>query len=347
MRVFDSGNYILGQEVEYFERTFAEYCGVAHAIGVGNGTDALILALRALGIGPGDEVITASHTAVATVAAVLACGATPVLVDVDNAHYTIDPGSVEAAITSRCKAIIPVHLYGQPAEMDAISSIARRRNLRVVEDCAQAVGARYRGRRVGSLGDIATFSFYPTKNLGAIGDGGMVVTGDAGLASRVRRLRQYGWDELRNADDVGVNSRLDSLQAAILQAKLKHLDSDNDRRAVIAERYNRGLAGLPIETPATRGECTHAYHLYVVRCTQRDALQAHLAENEIGTAVHYPVPVHGQHAYAERSVFSKSGLPATENLTGAILSLPIYPELNDDDVDRVIKAIHEYFRRTR
>jgi dTDP-4-amino-4,6-dideoxygalactose transaminase len=345
MRVLDGGNYILGEEVESFERAFAEYCGVAHAIGVGNGTDALILALRALGISPGDEVITVSHTAVATVAAVLACGATPVLVDVDAAHYTIDPAGIEAAITPRSKAVIVVHLYGQPADMDAFASIARRKKLQIVEDCAQAAGGKYRGRQVGSLGDIACFSFYPTKNLGAIGDGGMVVTADAQRASRVRRLRQYGWDEQRNADGVGLNSRLDPLQAAILKAKLPHLDADNARRAAIAARYDRALAGLPLTLPAVRSEGIHAYHLYVVRCAERDALQAHLATNGVGVAVHYPVPVHRQRAYAERSILPNSGLPITEKLSGEILSLPIYPELSDNDVDRVIKAIHEYFGR--
>ena len=217
-----------------------------------SGTDALILALRALGIGPGDEVITVSHTAVATVAAVLATGATPVLVDVDPVFYTIDPAAIEAAITPRTKAIIAVHLYGQPADMDAIIAIARRRGLRVIEDCAQAAGARYRGRAVGGIGDIGCFSFYPTKNLGAIGDGGMVVTADARVAARVRRLRQYGWDEARNTHEVGLNSRLDPLQAAILHAKLPHLDADNARRAAIAARYAQGLAGLPHDRAGRR-----------------------------------------------------------------------------------------------
>jgi dTDP-4-amino-4,6-dideoxygalactose transaminase len=344
-RVLDGGNYILGQEVESFERVFAEYSGAAHAIGVGNGTDALILALRALGVGPGDEVVTVSHTAVATVAAVLGCGATPVLVDVDQAHYTIDPARIEAAITPRSKAVIAVHLYGQPADMDSIAAIARRRNLLVVEDCAQAAGGKYRGRRVGSLGDIACFSFYPTKNLGAIGDGGMVVTADPQLASRVRRLRQYGWDDMRNADEIGLNSRLDPLQAAILNTKLPHLDADNSRRRAIAARYDRALTGLPLTLPAVRSEAIHAYHLYVVRCGERDALQAHLVTRGIGVAVHYPVPIHRQHAYAERSILPAGGLGITEKLSKEILSLPIYPELSESDVDRVIEAIREYFER--
>jgi dTDP-4-amino-4,6-dideoxygalactose transaminase len=346
-RVLESKSYILGQEVETFERAFADYCGMAHGVGVGSGTDALILALRALGIGAGDEVITVSHTAVATVAAILACGATPVLVDVDPTYYTIDPAGMEAAITSRSKAIVAVHLYGQPADMDAIAAISRRRGLRIVEDCAQASGSRYRGRRVGGLGDIACFSFYPTKNLGAIGDGGMVVTADEALASRVRRLRQYGWDESRNTLEIGVNSRLDSLQAAILHAKLPHLDADNVRRAAIASRYDRALAGLPLTLPATSSEDTHVYHLYVLRCEQRDRLSAHLAADQIGSAVHYPVPVHQQPGYAERVIVTDGGLPVTTGLAEQILSLPIYPELSDAEVDRVITSIRRYYAQPR
>ena len=230
-RVLDSGFFVLGEEVEKFERAFAQYCGVAHGVGVASGTDALELAMRALGIGPGDEVITVSHTAVATAAAVLACGATPVLVDVEDAYYTLDPAKIAAAITPRTKAIVPVHLYGQAADMDAILALARPRGLRVIEDCAQCTGGRYGARRLGSLGDIACFSFYPTKNLGAIGDGGIVVTSDADLAARVRRLRQYGWDETRKTHEIGRNSRLDPIQAAILSVKLPHLDADNARRA--------------------------------------------------------------------------------------------------------------------
>lgn len=342
-RVLEGGTYVLGEEVESFERAFADYCGVANGVGVGSGTDALILALRALEIGPGDEVITVSHTAVATVAAVLASGATPVLVDVDPIYYTIDPARIEAAITPRSKAIIAVHIYGQPAEMDSILAIGRRSHLRIVEDCAQAAGARYRGRRVGSLGDVACFSFYPTKNLGAVGDGGMIVTGDADLATRVRRLRQYGWDDTRNTREVGVNSRLDPLQAAVLSAKLEYLDSDNARRDTIARRYDRSLAGLPIKVPARRDDGSHAYHLYVVRCDERDRLKIHLAADGISTAVHYPAPVHRQHGYAEKSVVPNEGLPLTERLAEQILSLPIYPELSDAEIDRVTASIHGYY----
>jgi dTDP-4-amino-4,6-dideoxygalactose transaminase len=346
-RVLDSGNYILGAEVEAFERAFAAYCGVAHAVGVGNGTDALTLALRALGVASGDEVITVSHTAVATVAAILACGATPVLVDVDRTYFTMDPRHIEGAITSRTKAVVAVHLYGQPAELEAVSEVVRRRNVALVEDCAQAVGAEYLGRRVGSWGDIASFSFYPTKNLGAIGDGGMVVTTDSELATRVKRCRQYGWDQLRNTEEIGVNSRLDPLQAAILNAKLPHLDADNVRRGLIADRYNRSLSDLPISLPVARPQCRHVYHLYVVRCAERDRLRAHLEAEEIGSALHYPVPAHRHHGYAERSVISAEGLPVTEALASEILSLPIYPELGDADVDEVIASIRRFYTGSR
>jgi dTDP-4-amino-4,6-dideoxygalactose transaminase len=341
-RVLDNGHFVLGEEVEAFERAFAQYCGVAHGVGVASGTDALELAMRALGVGPGDEVITVSHTAVATAAAVLACGATPVLVDIDQASYTLDPSKIEAAITPRTKAIVPVHLYGQAADMDAILALARAHRLRVIEDCAQCTGGRYGARRLGSLGDIACFSFYPTKNLGAIGDGGMVITSDADLAARVRRLRQYGWDEARKTHEVGRNSRLDPMQAAILAAKLPHLDADNARRADIAARYDRGLAGLPFVVPAARANATHVYHLYVVRCDDRTGLMAHLRADQIGSAVHYAEPVHVQKGYAEKCVLPKGGLPVTEATVNKILSLPIYPELTEAEVDRVIASLRRH-----
>lgn len=340
-RVLEGGNYILGPEVESFERAFAAYCGSAHAVGVANGTDALRLALMALDAGAGDEVITVSHTAVATAAAILAIGATPVFVDIDPVYYSIDPGLIEAAITPRTKAIVPVHLYGQSADMDAIRQIAERHGLRIVEDCAQSAGALYRGRRLGSIGDIGCFSFYPTKNLGAIGDGGMIVTSDAALAERVRRLRQYGWDDARVTHEIGANSRLDPIQAAILAAKLPHLDADNARRAAIARRYAQGLAGLPITAPAARRDATHVYHLYVAACDEREALIAHFAKRGVGCGVHYSAPVHRQNGYAERAIFPRGGLPVTERLVWRILSLPMYPELTDAEVDTTVSIIRE------
>ena len=344
-RVLNSGTYILGAEVEAFESAFAEYCGDGHAVGVASGTDALILGLKALGIGPGDEVITVSQTAVATVAAILAVGATPVLVDVDMVYLTLDPGELDRAATPRSKAVIAVHLYGQAAELDPILSFARQRKLALMEDCAQACGGRYHDRRLGSVGDIGCFSFYPTKNLGAIGDGGIVLTREPEIAERVRRLRQYGWNDGRQTEEPGLNSRLDPLQAAILRAKLPHLDKDNARRAAIARRYEHGLHGLPVTIPRERAGAQHVYHLYVIACTQRDALMAYLAEHQIGCAIHYPMPVHRQHGYAERVILSSGSLPVTESLCQQILSLPIYPELTDADVDSVIATIRGFFSR--
>jgi dTDP-4-amino-4,6-dideoxygalactose transaminase len=344
-RVLDSGTYILGAEVEAFEAAFAEYCDHGHGIGVASGTDALILALKALGIGHGDEVITVSHTAVATVAAILAVGATPVLVDIDEVYLTLDPAGLDRAATPRSKVVIAVHLYGQAADLDPILSFARERKLALIEDCAQACGGRHRGRRLGSIGDIGCFSFYPTKNLGAIGDGGIVLTRESKIAERVRRLRQYGWDDARQTHEAGLNSRLDPLQAAVLRVKLPHLDADNARRAAIARRYEHGLRGLPIRTHGGRADTDHVYHLYVISSAARDALMAHLSERHIGCAVHYSVPVHHQPGYAERAILPAGGLPVTERICQEILSLPLYPELSDADVDKVIATMRCFFAR--
>lgn len=344
-RVLDSGTYVLGSEVKSFERAFADYCGVAHAVGVGSGTDALILALRSLGLGRGDEVVTVSHTALATAAAIIATGATPVLVDVETASYTIDPARIEDAIGQRTKAIVAVHLYGRPAELDTIAVIAKRHGLYLIEDCAQAAGGRYGDRRIGSIGDVACFSFYPTKNLGALGDGGMVTTANDSIAARVRRLHQYGWNDARETEDVGVNSRLDPLQAAILGAKLPYLDADNARRAAIAAHYAEGLLGLPVTLPATHEGNTHVYHLYVIACDERDVLMDHLHRHGIGSGIHYRVPVHRHQVYAERVRVPATGLPVTERLVGRILSLPIYPELGTAEVETVISTIRNFYRQ--
>jgi dTDP-4-amino-4,6-dideoxygalactose transaminase len=252
---------------------------------------------------------------------------------------TLDSLALDRAVTSRSKAVIAVHLYGQSADLDPIMAFARRHRLAVIEDCAQATGGRYRGARLGSIGDVGCFSFYPTKNLGAIGDGGIVLTSEPKIAERLRRLRQYGWDDARQTHEAGLNSRLDPLQAAILRAKLPHLDDDNARRAAIAQRYERGLHGLPIAAPKQRPDSQHVYHLYVIVCAQRDALMSYLVECQIGCAIHYPLPVHCQPGYAERVILPRGGLPVTENLCQKILSLPIYPELNDADIDRVITAV--------
>lgn len=346
LRVLDGGSYILGNEVAAFESAFAANCDpdrTLHAIGVNSGSDALVLAMRALDIGRGDEVVTVSHTAIATVAAIIAVGAVPVLVDVDTATYTLDPACLESAITPRTKAVIAVHLYGQAVDMDAVNGIARRHDLAVIEDCAQAAGGTYKGRRIGNLGDAACFSFYPTKNLGAIGDGGMVVTANTALAERIRRLRQYGWDASRLTREVGLNSRLDELQAAILNVKLPFLDADNERRATLAARYDAGLSRLPLAVPAVRSHGRHVYHLYVIACDDRDALKASLAKAGIMTVVHYPLPVHRQEGYALQAVLPTQGLPVTERLVGRILSLPLYPELDEVEIDRVITAVRAHY----
>lgn len=340
-RVLDKGWYILGEETKAFESEFAAYIGVAHGIGVGSGTEALHLTLAACGIGPGDEVITVSHTAVATVAAIELVGATPVLVDIEPDYYTLDPVMLESAITPRTKAVIPVHLYGQPADLSPILEIARRHSLRVIEDCAQAHGAMYSGRRVGSWGDIACFSFYPTKNLGALGDGGMMVTSDSLLADRVRVLREYGWKERYVSHVPGWNSRLDEVQAAILRIKLQYLDEANGARARIAKIYSAGLVNCGLGLPFVREGADHVYHLYVVRCPERDRLQAHLRAREIHALVHYPVPVHLQPAYARLSA-GRERLPETERAASEVLSLPMYPELSETDVQMIIETIRNF-----
>ena len=344
-RVLESGWYILGQEVEAFEGEFAAFAGVRYGVGVANGTDALALALRALEIGPGDAVVTVSHTAVATVAAIEMAGALPVLVDVDEAHG-MDPDAVEAlldstaALPARVRAILPVHLYGQPVRMERLLEVARRHGLAVVEDCSQAHGATIDGQPVGSFGDLAAFSLYPTKNLGAFGDGGITVSNDKGLIERVRELRQYGWRERYVSASVGVNSRLDELQAAILRVKLPHLASDNQRRREIATAYDEGFAGLDLRCPVRRPGCSPVFHQYVIEVEQRAAVRQGLADRGVMTGVHYPVPVHRQPAYAGRLPLGPDGLPRTERFAGSILSLPMHPYLTDEQVARVIEAVH-------
>ena len=341
-RVLAGGWYILGPEVSAFESEFAAYLGVEHAVGVASGTDAVLLALRALGIGPGDEVITVAHTAVATVTAIELAGATPRLVDINPTTYTLDPAQLAAAIRPRTRAIVPVHLYGAPADMDAVLAVARAHALPVVEDCAQAHGARYRGQMVGTLGDAAAFSFYPTKNLGALGDGGAVATNRPEVAERLRLLRQYGWRERYVSDVAGTNSRLDELQAAILRVRLGHLEAENEARRRLAARYDAALAGLPIALPAARPADCPVYHLYVIRAAARDALAEHLRARGIGTGVHYPVPVHRQPAYAHLG-YGPGSLPATEAAAAEVLSLPMYHDLTEGAVDTVAAAIRAYY----
>lgn len=326
-------DFILGAAVEAFEREFAAFVGVSHAVGVASGLSAIELALRAHGVGPGDEVITAANTFIATVFAIMAVGATPTLVDVERDTYTIDPERIAAAITPRTRAIIPVHLYGQPADMDRIGALASQHDLLVVEDAAQAHGARYRGRRTGTFGDSAAFSFYPSKNLGAWGDAGMVVTNDAAVAERVRVLRNVGQRAKYLHACAGTNARLDTVQAAVLRVKLPHLDGWNGRRRAHAERY-RSRLGTRIHLPAAASDREHIYHLFVVEVDRRDALQVSLKAAEIDTGIHYPVPVHLQEACASLR-YKRGDFPVTEAAADRIVSLPMYPELTTSQIDFV------------
>lgn len=335
-RVIDSGWYVLGEEVEAFEHEFAQFCGVPHCIAVANGLDALHLVLRGYGIGPGDEVIVPSNTFIATWLAVSQVGATPVPVEPDLATHNIDPGLIEAAITPRTRAIMPVHLYGLPADMDAINAIARRHGLRVIEDAAQAHGAVYRGRRAGALGDAAGFSFYPGKNLGALGDGGAITTHDDALAATLRKLRNYGSSVKYRHDLAGINSRLDEMQAAILRVKLPQLAAENAARAGVAAAYGEALRGSGLVLPQVPAGLQSAWHLYVVRSTGRDALQSRLRHAGIGTLVHYPTACHRQGAYAGQAW---PALTRADALSAQVLSLPMAPYLGAGEVAQVVDAV--------
>lgn len=337
--VFRRSNFVLGEEVRRFEEAFAAYCGCAHAVGVGSGTEALHLALRAVGVGPGDEVITVANVWVPTACAIHAAGAVPVFVEIEPDTGNMDVTAVAGRITPRTRAIVPVHLYGQPVDLDPLLALARARGIAVVEDACQAHGAEYKGRRAGSLGDVGCFSFYPTKNLGAYGDGGAVVTNDEALARTVRSLRNYGEGERRyRSERPGVNSRLDEVQAAMLRAKLPRLDEWNDRRRAHAALYRERLAGSGVTLPVERPWARHNYHLFVVRSPHRDELAAWLGEHGVGTAIHYPVPVHRQPAFAHLGL-AEGALPETERACREVLSLPIYPELRREQVERVAELV--------
>ncbi|MBI4301566.1 MAG: DegT/DnrJ/EryC1/StrS family aminotransferase [Chloroflexi bacterium] len=344
-RVLESGWFILGPEVSAFEEEFARFCGAGFGVGVGSGTEALHLALVACGVKPGDEVITVPNTAVATVAAIEAAGAVPVLVDIHPQSYTIDISKIETKITPRTAAILPVHLFGQAADMDTILALARDHGMKVIEDTCQAHGASYKGRRVGSLGDAGCFSFYPTKNLGAYGDGGMVVTNDAKIAERVRRLRNYGWQERDFSVVKGFNSRLDELQAAILRVKLKELEGWNQGRRQRAQRYDELLQGTGIITPCEMAYGQHVYHLYVVRTRHRKELKEFLKSHGVMTSIHYPIPVHLQPAYADLGL-GPGSLPVAEEHASQILSLPIFPELPWEGVAKVASLIGEFYQHS-
>lgn len=338
-RVLDSGWYILGPEVEAFEAEWAAYCEAKRAVGLANGLDALTLALRALGVGPGDEVIVPSNTYIATWLAVSAVGATPVPVEPDPATHNIDPARIEAAITPRTRVLLPVHLYGQPADMDRVLEIARAHGLAVVEDAAQAHGARYKGRRIGAHGDIVCWSFYPGKNLGALGDAGAVTTDNADLADRIAMLRNYGSRQKYVNEEQGVNSRLDPVQAAVLRVKLKVLDDWTERRREIAAAYARGLADSGLTLPHVPDWADPAWHLYVVRSPARGTLQQRLAGAGVGTLIHYPIPPHMQTAYATLGL-APEALPIARTLADEVLSLPMGPHLSPDHRNNVMTEIH-------
>lgn len=346
-QVLENTAFILGDQVSEFERAFANYCGVQHCVGVANGTDALVLALRAVGVGPGDEAITAANTFVATVEATAHVGAQPVLVDSCADTYTIDVGKIEAAITPRTRAIVPVHLYGQPADMDAVLVIAERYGLLVIEDAAQAQGALYGEQKAGGMGIVGCFSFYPSKNLGAYGDAGAVVTSDPTIAERLRKLHCHGGLKKHQHDIVGYNSRMDTLQAAVLNAKLKHLDDWNARRRDHAALYNELLAAMPtIALPKQSPDCTPIYHLYVIRVEDgsRDALHAYLGEHGIASGIHYPRPIHLLEAF--RYLGYKAGdFPIAGIQSRSILSLPMYPELTESQIEQVVATIRGFYQK--
>lgn len=342
-RTLGSGWYILGAEVAAFETEFAAYLGTDYAVGVASGTDGLRLAMRACGIGPGDLVFTVAHTAVATVAAIDMAGAIPVYVDINPQTFTMDPQKLEEAIADAPpgtpKAVLPVHLYGHPADLTAIAEICRERGLRLLEDCSQAHGAAWNGQKAGTWGDMAVFSCYPTKNLGALGDAGIVATGDPKLNTEMRLLREYGWRERYISTIPGENSRLDEIQAAILRVKLNYLDADNVRRIAAAARYDTLLAGADVRLPVVHREAGSVFHQYVIRSERRDALREYLKSQNISTLIHYPVPIHQQPAYAH---FARGPLPETEAAAREVLSLPLYPEISEDDVCRTASAVRAF-----
>ena len=340
-RVIRRSDFILGEDVELFEKEFANYCGVRYAVGVDTGISALELGLRALDIGSGDEVITVANTFIATASAISFTGARPVLADIDPQTYNIDVTAIEPAITPRTKAIMPVHLYGQPANMDPILEIARKHGLAVVEDACQAHGALYKGRKVGSIGDFAAFSFYPAKNLGAYGDGGMLVTDNPDITEKVRMLRNYGQKQKYHHIFPAYNRRLDTLQAAVLRVKLRHLDKWNELRRRHARRYNELLQNSSIILPQGANYARHVYHLYVIRGKNRNALQEYLSSQDISTGIHYPIPIHLQEAMRSLG-YPKGSFPVTERYAEEIISLPMFPELTDEQIERVATAVNTF-----
>ena len=345
--VLDKMQLFLGENVYQLEREFADYCGTRFAVGVGSGTDALYLSLRAVGVGLGDEVITVANTFIATAEAIVQAGARPVFVDMDADTYAMDPSKVEEAISARTRAIIPVHLYGHPVDMDRIMAIARKHGLKVIEDACQAHGAEYKGVKVGTIGDAGAFSFYCSKNLGAYGEGGIVVTRDREIATQVQILRDHGQSSRHDHAMIGTNSRLDELQSAVLRVKLRHLDAWNTMRRALAAEYNSQLFGLEeVVRPTERPYAKHVYHLYVIRTPDRPGLSAQLRKHNIATGIHYPIPVHLQRAWLAAG-YSGGSLPVTESSSQEILSLPMYPELTVDQVHYICQSVRDYFRPQR
>ncbi|MFC1577268.1 DegT/DnrJ/EryC1/StrS family aminotransferase [Candidatus Omnitrophota bacterium] len=339
-KVAASGRYILGEEVRSLEREFAEYCALPLGIGVASGTEALCVALMACGIKSGDEVITVANAGVPTVCAITMAGAIPVFVDIDPEDYTIDPAGIERKITKKTKAIIPVHLYGQCADMDPIVCLAKKKKIAVIEDACQAHGALYKGKKAGSIGDAGAFSFYPTKNLGCFGDGGMVVTGNRAIADKARMLREYGQRKRYFHVMKGINSRMDEIQAAVLKVKLSYLDEWNRKRAKLAAIYNERIVNKAVTKPAEMDYGTHVWHLYVISCKKRDRLKDHLKKRHVQTLVHYPVPVYLQKAYAELKASGRC--PVTEMVSREVLSLPLYPEMTAAEAGRVLDAVNKF-----
>jgi dTDP-4-amino-4,6-dideoxygalactose transaminase len=340
-RVLDRTSFILGDEVSSFESAFASYVQAGGAVGVSSGTAAIELSLRAIGLKPGDEVITTAHTFIATAEAITNAGGSPVFADIDPATFNVDPNQVEGLVTERTRAILPVHLYGQPAEMTALMEIAQRRGLYLIEDAAQAVGAEIDGRRCGSIGHLACFSFYPGKNLGAYGDAGAVTGDDADLLARIRRMRDHGRTTKYEHVEVGYAERIDALQAAVLAAKLPHLEAWTEARRSHARRYGELLAGGPVQPPVERAGVRHVYHLYVVRTSRRDALLEHLKANGVAAGIHYPIPLHRQPAYASLG-YGELSLPETERAAAEVLSLPMYPELTDEQLQHIAACVRSF-----
>jgi dTDP-4-amino-4,6-dideoxygalactose transaminase len=345
-RALDNCSFCLGPDVAQFEKDFAQFCGAQHALGFNSGTSALHVAMRLLDVGPGDEVITTPYTFIATSWAISYVGAKPVYVDIDDATFNLNPKLIERAITPRTKAIMPVHLYGHPFDVDAIQEICRKHKLPLVEDAAQAVGAKYQDKSVGTFGDISCFSFYPAKNLGACGEGGALVTNNAALAARAKSLREHGSTQRYHHDEVGYNYRMEGFQGAVLGVKLKHLAKWNSERRRVAQRYAELLADTPLQLPREADYAESAWHLYTVRHPRRDELKKYLDDNGVGNAVHYPIPLHLQKVYA--SLGHKPGdFPVAEKAAREVLSLPMFPELTDAQVQRVVEVIKEFFKRNK